>query len=168
VKSNLSAKRAIPPSVRNPLTATSRADASPLDDVRLRDWLGFELSGPLRSASGAVEADECRRPRNGHRPMAIVSVTQVDGNDTCTSAGRAAAIAMQRAGTTEQRLAALREYGFTYRGDGSRKTRLGPRQSPRVLVAVREAEDDGVAVQSDDSKPRARRRTRNCSETAHP
>ncbi len=50
-----------------------------------------------RRRTAAVEADERGRAGDGHRPVAVVTVAQVDGNDSAAVAMRAAAIAVQRA-----------------------------------------------------------------------
>ncbi len=52
--------------------------------------------GPLGAAGVAVEADERCRARDGHRPVTLVTVAPVDGNDSAAATVRAAAIAVQR------------------------------------------------------------------------
>jgi hypothetical protein len=66
------------------------------------------LGRPLGSARIAVESNEGGSAGNRHGRIAIVSISQVDGNHATSAAIRAAPIAVQGAGAAEQAVASGR------------------------------------------------------------
>jgi hypothetical protein len=126
------------------------------------------LGRPPGSAGVAVEADQRRRSWHGHGSVAIVAIAQIDRHDSATPAIWAAPIAMQCAGAAQQGFTAGRQLELRKRNKSIRRRQLGWRRSARTYAAAREGKDHSVALWSDDTKTRTRRRARRCGEAAHP